>query len=194
MQTKTIVLALICCLVLAGAITHLRFSGRMIVIKRMYVRTVDADGKQIGDGKWVDIPEPDHFPNHGFDHLQFYLSRLLASPAPFASLTIFTPDGQRGFALHHRGKQTEISLIIDWRREPAKEAKIRDLFRVLGVSATQDYVAGNGPIPDATRVLNYPLGGDAHEISTLCQRIFSEIYGVTPEDGLDITYQHHKDA
>ena len=166
----------------------------MFVIKRMYVRTVDADGKQIGDGKWVDIPESDHFPNHGFDHIESYIRRLLLSPAPFASLSMFTPDGQRGFGLHHRDKQTEISLMIDWRREPAKEAKIRDLFRELGVSPALDYLAGNGGIPDAARVLSYALAGDAHEISVLCQRIFSEIYGVTASDGLDITYEDHKNA
>ena len=160
----------------------------------MYVRTVDADGKQIGDGKWVDVTETDHFPSHGFDHLESYIGRLLASPASFASLQIFTADGQRGLGLHHRDKQTEISLIIDWRREPAKEAKIRDLFRALGLSPTQDYLAGNGNVRDAARVLTYPLPGGAHEISSLCQRILTEIYGVTADDGLNITYQDHQDA
>ena len=84
--------------------------------------------------------------------------------------------------------------MVDWRRESTEEAKIRELFRELQVAPNHDYLAGNGGLMDATRVLSYPLAGDPRKITGLCQRILREIFGVASSDPLNITYEDHQGA
>jgi hypothetical protein len=78
----------------------------------MWVVNVDRDGNESG-GRWVDIPEPDHFASNGFAHIESYVSRLLQSSARFTSVIIATPDGQIAVSLYQRGGFPEFSLSID---------------------------------------------------------------------------------
>jgi hypothetical protein len=45
---------------------------------------------------------PDHYASNGFDHLEPYISRLLATTNGYRFLHIFTPDGKRGFGFSAR--------------------------------------------------------------------------------------------
>ena len=58
-------------------------------------------------------------------------------------------------------------------------ASVMSLFVSLGISAWRDYLAGNGRVPDATRILHYRLTGDASEVTVLVKRILAELYGVS---------------
>src|ERR1700752_4966697 len=121
--------------------------------KKMWVVTVDCNGKELGDGRWVDIPKPDSFSSDGFAHIESYISRLLRSSAPFTSLIVATPDGQIAVSLWQRGGVPEIWLSVQWRSETEREQAVRRFFSERGLSTSQDYLAGNGGIPDATRCL-----------------------------------------
>ncbi len=133
-------------------------------------------------------PAPDHFATNGFDHIEPYVSRLLVPTNRFKFLHIFTPDGNRGFGLTARGGLVEAGLTLEWRQEAQREAAIRSFFGSLGVAPSQDYLAGNGGIPDATRILEYPLKGSTAEVTALTKRILQELCGISPDEALNIGY------
>jgi len=95
--------------------------------KKMRAVTVDGNGKELGDERWVEIPKPDSFRSDGF-------------------------------------------LWIE------------------------DYLAGNGGVPDATRLLAYHLTPDVQFITALTKDGLREIYQLREQDALDFTYQEHHDA
>jgi hypothetical protein len=133
-------------------------------------------------------PPPDHILKNGLDHLQPYISRLVVLSKRYKALSIFTPDGKRGFGLSAKDGSVQAGLTVEWRQEPQCEAKIRSFFSSLGVAPSQDYLAGNGNVPDATRILEYPVNGNADEVTALTKRILKELCGISLEEPLDIRY------
>jgi hypothetical protein len=162
--------------------------------QKMRVVTVDENGKELGDARWVDIPKPDRFSRNGFAQIESYVSRLLRSSARFTSLIIVTPDGQKGCSLSQRAGVPQFSLSVDWRSEAERERAIRQLFAERELATSQDYLAGNGGVPDATRCLGYSLPSDVQFITTLTKDVLRRIYDVREQDALDFTYQEHYDA
>jgi hypothetical protein len=131
---------------------------------------------------------PDHFAANGFDHIEPYVSRLLVPTNRFRFLHMFTPDGMRGFGLTAKDRVVEAGLTVEWRREAKREADIRAFFSSLGIAPSHDYLAGNGGVPDATRILDYPISGSTVEVTALTKRILQELCGVSPTEALDIKY------
>ncbi|HTI99779.1 MAG TPA: hypothetical protein VL527_12940 [Dongiaceae bacterium] len=131
---------------------------------------------------------PDHFATNGMDHLAPYVARLLAPAKSFKFLQLFTPDGTRGFWFDAKDGVVHADFMVKWRREPQREAAIRAFFSSRDTAPAQDYLAGNGGVPDATRVLAYPIGGNPAEVTALTQRILQELCGVAPTEALDIKY------
>jgi hypothetical protein len=131
---------------------------------------------------------PDHYATNGFDHIEPYVSRLLAPTNHFKFLHIFTPDGNRGFGFSARDGKVEAGLTVEWRQEAQREAAIRAFFSSLGIAPSRDYLAGNGGVSDATRVLDYPITGSTAEVTALSKRILQELCGVSPTEALDIKY------
>jgi hypothetical protein len=157
----------------------------------MRVITVDRDGKQIGDGEWVDIPKPEHFATDGFCQIGSYVSRLLAPTSGVASLIIGAFEYDCGLALHNRDGKPQISILIDWRRDLQIEQAIRETFERLGLAPENDYLAGNGGIKDATRVLGYHVANDCQFLTNLCADILERVYKVPRTSGLDFIFQTH---
>ena len=133
-------------------------------------------------------PAADHFERNAFDHIEAYVSRLLVPSNRFKFLHIFTPDGNRGFGLTARGGVVGAGLNLEWRNESQREATIRSFFGSLGIAPAQDYLAGNGGVPDATRILEYPVRGSTAEVTALSKRILQELCGVSPAEALNISY------
>jgi hypothetical protein len=131
---------------------------------------------------------PDHYATNGFDHIEPYVSRLLAPTSHFKFLHMFTPDGARGFGFSAKDGVTNAGLMVEWRQESQREAAIRSFFASLGIAPSQDYLAGNDGVPDATRILDYPIKGSTVEVSALTKRILQELCGVSPTEALDISY------
>lgn len=155
----------------------------------MVVTSVDAQGRLVSAPRVEIIPRPEVVPQNGMDQLEPQVARVMASNARFSSLLAFTPDGRRGFGLHRTNGQATLALNVEWRQEPQRERAIRSLFAKLKIAPTQDYLAGNGWVPDATRILDYPLSGDSREVAAVCKRVLREIYAVTDEEGLNFTFQ-----
>jgi hypothetical protein len=131
---------------------------------------------------------PDHYATNGFDHIEPYVSRLLVPTNRFKFLHMFTPDGTRGFGFSGRDGVVEAGLTVEWRQEAPREAAIRAFFSSLGIAPSQDYLAGNGGVPDATRILDYPIKGSTAEVTALTKRILQELCGVSATEALDISY------
>ena len=125
---------------------------------------------------------------NGFDHIEPYVSRLLMPTNGFKFLNMFTPDGNRGFGFSARDGKVEAGLSVEWRQEAKREAAIRALFGSLGIRPSQDYLAANGGVADATRILEYPITGSSAEVTALTKRILHELCGVSPTEALDISY------
>jgi len=132
---------------------------------------------------------PDQFATNGISHMDPYVERLLGSKAPMAFLMIFTPDGKRGFGLTSKEGRVEAGLVIDWRQEPERETNVRAFFAKIGVAPSTDYLAGNGGVNDATRLLSYPVKGNSKELTALAERILKELCNVSENDGLNITFR-----
>jgi len=160
----------------------------------MRVVTVDENGKELGDAKWVDIPEPDHFASDGFAQIESYVSRLLGSSARFTSIIIATPDQQMAVSLWQRAGVPEFTLSVEWRSEAERERAVRQFFSERGLSTSHDYLAGNGGVPDATRCLGYFLPPDVQFITALTKDVLRQIYHLREQDALDFSFKEHHDA
>jgi hypothetical protein len=160
----------------------------------MWVVSVDEDGNDLGDGRWVKIPKPDIFKRDGTAQIQSYVSRLLRSTARFASLIIAAPDQQVAVSLWQRGGIPVFSLSLQRRSEPERERAVRQFFSERGLAIFQDYLAGNGDVPDATRCLAYFLTSDCPFITGITQDVLRRIYSVRDQDPLNFTFQEHHDA
>ncbi len=132
---------------------------------------------------------PDHYATNGFDRIEPCVSRLLVPANRFKFLHMFTPDGNRGFGLDAKDGVIWADLTVEWRQDAQREAAIRAFFSSLGIAPSQDYLAGNGGVPDATRILDYPVKGNAAEVTALTERILQELCGISPREALDISYR-----
>jgi hypothetical protein len=160
----------------------------------MWVVTVGKNGKDLGDSHWVDIPKPDSFPSEGFNRIESYVSRLLRSSARFTSVIIGTPDQQVAVGLWQRGGVLEFTLSVEWRSQAEREQGVRHLFAERGLSASHDYLSGNGGVPDATRCLGYFLPPDMQFITTLTKDVLRQIYQLREQDALDFSFEEHHDV
>jgi hypothetical protein len=132
---------------------------------------------------------PDHYATNGFDHIEPYVSLLLVPTNHFKFLQMFTPDGARGFGFDAKDGIVYASLTVEWRQEPQREAAIRTFFNSLGIVPSRDNLAGNGGIPDATRMLEYRAAGSPVEVTALTKHILHELCGVSPTKPLNINYR-----
>ena len=161
---------------------------------KMRVVTVDENGKELGDAKWVDIPQPDHFASDGFAQIEGYVSRLLGSSARFTSIIIATPDQQMAVSLWQRAGIPELTLLVEWRSEANRERAVRQFFSERGLSTSHDYLTGNGGVPDAIRCLGYYLPPDMQFITALTKDLLSQIYQLREQDALDFSFEEHHNA
>jgi hypothetical protein len=139
-------------------------------------------------------PPPDHHVVGAFDQIDSYVSRLMAEPRKSRWVMIFTPSGDRGFALHGSREAVEAHLTVEWREQPEREAAIRAFFKTRHIPAIEDYLAGNGAVPDATRLLAYPLSGTPPEVAAMTRRILEELCGVSSTEPLNVRYSERSAA
>jgi hypothetical protein len=149
------------------------------------------------NGGWVTIsrrgirvdPAPIRYTSEAFEQVEAYVVRLMASDRRKRYLDFFTPAGDRGFGLWVTDGPIEAHFTVEWRQEPEREKAIRGVFASLSIDPSEDYLAGNGGVPDATRLLAYPLSGDAKDVAALAKRILQELCYVSPTEPLDIGYR-----
>lgn len=157
--------------------------------KMMVVSTVDSKGQMVGLPSLHMLPTPTQVPSQGLSQLPTQIARLTNSGSRSASLSIFTPDQQRGFGMMKLNGQIEFMFAVERTATPNPEVAIRRLFTALGASPTQDYLAANGGVPNSTRTLTYSKPANTPSLAVLCRRILKEIYGITDEEGLTFRFE-----
>jgi hypothetical protein len=180
---KVVLLVLLGAIVLAAAYFLLFPSDGFVILRKPNGGSVTFTRTGVSLEK-----PPDHYATNGFEHIESYVSRLLVPSGRFKSLSIFTPDGNRGFGLFARDGKVEASLYVEQPQEAERETAIRTFFKSMGIDPSQDYLAANGGVPDATRVLSYPITGGTAEVTVLTKRILQELCGMSPTEALDISY------
>jgi hypothetical protein len=179
-------IAILVSLVVTGAVVTIylrRVPQNTFITTRYFGRDVTFSRR----GIWLQ-PVPDRYPHDGFSHVASYVTRLVTPSRRRKAVAFFSAAGDRGFSVGNDAGLVDASLSVEWREEPEREAAIRTFFASLGISAWRDYLAGNGGVSDATRILHYRLMGDASEVSVLVKRILAELCGVSEADPLVIKY------
>ncbi len=123
------------------------------------------------------------------ERIASYISKLNVPSPKFKSLIITKPETEEGLSLDSRNGQVNIAFLVDWRKKSDQEKSIRDYFSKIKIHPNRDYLAGNGDIPDATRVVEYHLSGDDNQITDLVIDILRSICNIKSEDPLNIHYE-----
>lgn len=157
----------------------------------MFIFYERADGSTVTRSRnGIEIqPPPDSYPSNGFEHIEEYIERLLASDSEHASIVFSEPSGEKGFLICKRGDIVEVAMHAERFDDPGKEELIRNYFEALGVDAPQDYLSQNGLVKDSTRNLTYPL--PEQTTATITERvknIMVTLSGMSPEAAMTVRF------
>lgn len=123
-----------------------------------------------------------------FDQIEPHVLRLLTPSRDRKALAFFSTNRESGFVLQNDRGHVDVTFPVEWRDQPETEAAIRAFFASLGVTPWRDYLAGNGDVADATRIVAFPLSGDTTVVAALTKRILTELCGVAIDDSVIIQY------
>ena len=157
-----------------------------------YETTADENGRVLEEG-WKYTKPPEKFDQNGLAHLQPFIEKLVRSKNWFSSVTALARDGDRLVSLDKMEGEYQIPLMIEWRTEPEREKRARAFFSARGIVPIEDYLAGNGDVVDATRVITWPVKGDAKSLAKLVKQVAVELCGISETEGLDISFEEHPD-
>ena len=159
-----------------------------VQVNLMHAVCVDEKG-DVTSSEWVKIPPPDRYETDGPSHVKDYIPAMIRSQADFCHLHVFTFDGRRGFGLQkRRDEPIHLAMTFEWRKHPEREQRARDFFQSLSIKPTTHYLAGNGGVPDATRVLDWPIGEEPAFVIDICERAMRELCAIKDEEGLGIRF------
>lgn len=130
-------------------------------------------------------PRGDYYPENGFDHIESYISRLIASGKERRYVVIFALDGMRGCSLFVDGPTLQVSFIIHSQQNTTREKKIRKFFSSRGATPSKDYLSQDG----RARILQYPFNGNAKKLTAITKTILQELCAVRPTEALSINYR-----
>lgn len=131
--------------------------------------------------------QPDRVRREGFSRVESYIDRLLHSRKQLSSLIVATPDGQHALLVMRQAGQTLLSVSVDRTKGDGQELELKRFFARLGMTPVRDYLSANGGVADATRSFEFHLVGDARVIARLCVSIFTDLFRVTDQQGLEFT-------
>ena len=123
-----------------------------------------------------------------FGEIEPYVARLLSPDKCRKALAFFASTRDRGFVFQNYVGELEVTFDVEWREQADLEAAIRSFFAARGIQVWRDYLAGNGDVPDATRVLAYLLKIDVAEVAALSERVLTDLCGVSPSDSIIVQY------
>lgn len=103
-------------------------------------------------------------------------------PSTATGLTICALDRNRCCCLLRFGKQMQMVLVlIDWRQDPEREQRVRDLFAREGIVPVHDARA------EREAILHYPLPESEQRIAWLCSQVLASGYGISDDEPLQFT-------
>jgi hypothetical protein len=131
--------------------------------------------------------QPDRVRNDGFLKMESYMDRLVRSRKEHASVIAATMDGQHAILVMRQSNRTMLHISTDRTKNDGQEAKMRDFFTKLGMTPNRDYRSANRGVEDATCNLEFILTDDPKSIAGSCVAVFTDLFGVTDQNGLEFT-------
>jgi hypothetical protein len=159
--------------------------SKKAVICNICVNETYYDFLESQQENFVRPPRGDYFAENGFDQIESYVSRMLTSATKFRHILIAALDGERCCSLFADGPVILVGFIImDTRQDHKKEKNIRKFFASRYKPPAKDYLAQDGRV----RFLDYPLSGNASELTAITKTILQELCGISPKEALSIKY------
>ncbi len=131
-------------------------------------------------------PVPDGYATNGFAQVKSYMSRLQRSPQRRASVIMATADGRHALLVIRDAGQTLLSVSADTTKN-TEETNMVQFFSERGMRPSRDYLSANGGVPNSERTCDYLLTGSADTTAELCISVFTNLFGVTDDRGLEFT-------
>jgi len=123
-----------------------------------------------------------------FGEIEPYVARLLSPDKCRKALAFFAVTRDRGFVFQNHVGELELTFDVEWREQADREAAIRSFFAARGLQPWRDYLAGNGDVSDATRVVSYLVNVDVAEVAALATRVLTDLCGISASDSIIVTY------
>jgi hypothetical protein len=158
---------------------------------KMRMNYVDRQGRKTRPSHWVDVPAAIRHLN-GLAQVRSYVSCVLTSKAPSSWVHFSTKSGQTSISVAKHDGKLSIGLTVDAKRPRNREAAIREFFARRSILPSNDYLAGNGGVPEATRVLDFPMPQDLSVVAEITSDLLREIYRLSSTSTLDIRFEERE--
>lgn len=133
---------------------------------RMKVVVKDREGRRRAPAEWVTVPNAEVVP-HGFSRIRSMVEKVAQSAADSAWVTISSTSGRSGISISkHRGV-LKLGINVDVSHARTRERSTRTFFSSRGLAPSEDYLGGNGGVPNAVRILGYNLPDDVHLVADI---------------------------
>lgn len=135
---------------------------------------------------------PDSYEDGGFDQLPRYILDLIKPSKNYKRLIISTQKGDKTFSLGSKEGLVNVSFSLTKSDvNMQKLSKIRNYFTTLNIKPLKDYLAKNGGVKDAIRVLTYPIQGNEKEVTKRVEEMLLELVGISDKDAVEIYYKEY---
>lgn len=149
-------------------------------------------GKVLQSG-WKYYDPPDQFERDGLQHTRSYVKQLVESDHWWSIVSIFATEGEGYIMLEKMEGAIFVSLSISKTHEPGRERRARDFFASLGIQPEEDYEVKGCSRNEDTQCIEWPVIGDADQLTDTLLRAASEIYSITNEDPLELHFEEPED-
>lgn len=154
---------------------------------RMKMNYVDRHGRRTRPSSWIDVPAATRHVN-GIGHIERYVARVLDSKTSSSWVHFSTKSGHTSISVTKRDGRLSLGLTVDVKRLRSREAAIREFFARRRIVPSIDYLAGNGGVSEATRVLGFPMPHDAVGVAEIASDLLRGIYRLNETTTLDIRF------
>jgi hypothetical protein len=158
---------------------------------KMKMSYVNREGRKTRPSHWVDVP-PSTRHARGLAEIEGYVARVIASKAKSSSAHFSTKSGNTAIGVAKYENKLSLGLVTSTTRERKREAAIRQFFAARNISPSADYLAANGGVPNATRVLDFPMPHDPAVVAQIAADLLRYIYRLRDSTTLDIRFRDHE--
>ncbi|WP_171160075.1 hypothetical protein [Usitatibacter palustris] len=151
---------------------------------------VDRQGKKTRPSHWVDVPAATRHLD-GLAQVKPYMARVLASEASSSWAQFSTNSGHTAISLGKRDGRLYLALTVEVKQRK-READVRAFFSKRSILPTSDYLGANGGVPEATRIMDFPIPNDVGIAARIATDLLREVYRLRDTTTLDIRFEEHE--
>jgi len=151
-----------------------------------WVKATDESGRIVYE-RWEFTPQSTRIEKNGFEALNGYIGRLIESQHWFSSIGATSLDEESYMSVWKMEGQMQVHLSFS-PGEKDREKTARALFKERSYSVKDDYTTD-----DKARILSWTVPADSGAIIAVLVDVAQRVYGMRMADGLDVSYQDHRD-